>query len=183
MSLFCFLCCIYQRLTIAFVMKFCSKSWKMQVFMANPWSEYILSGRGHWTEMNGCFSDILEVIHLGLIQGSCLSCLLFIIYVNDFFMFTKLFSLPFADDTNIVVKDKNFKFLLILWILNLKKAMTVILKISLHWFLIKQGRYYFRVRQAFSPSIAICNPFLNRPRVYPHARQIVLPPPQNFLEM
>ena len=75
------------------------------------WFKSYLSGRVQRTEINGCFSDIQEIINLGLIQGSCLSCLLFIIYVNDFFMSTKLFSLAFADDTNIAVKDKNLKIL------------------------------------------------------------------------
>ena len=44
---------------------------------------------------------------MGLVQGSSLSCLLFIIYVNDFFQSNKLFSVAFADDTNVASKCKN----------------------------------------------------------------------------
>ena len=51
------------------------------------------------------------MINLGLMQGFCLSCLLFIIYVNDIFMSTKLLSLAFTDETNIAVNDKTFKIL------------------------------------------------------------------------
>ena len=48
---------------------------------------------------------------MGLIQGSSLSCLLFIIYVNDFFQSNKLFSVAFADDTNVASKCKNLNTL------------------------------------------------------------------------
>ena len=44
---------------------------------------------------------------MGIVQGSSLSCLLFIIYVNDFFQSNKLFSVAYADDTNVASKWKN----------------------------------------------------------------------------
>jgi len=44
---------------------------------------------------------------MGLVQGSSLSCLLFIIYANDFFQSNKLFSVVYADDTNVASKCKN----------------------------------------------------------------------------
>ena len=49
---------------------------------------------------------------MGLVQGSSLSCLLFIIYVNDFFQSNTLFSEAFADDTNLASKCKNLNTLL-----------------------------------------------------------------------
>ena len=48
---------------------------------------------------------------MGLVQGSSLSCLLFIIYVNDFFQSNNLFSVAFADDTNVASKSKNLNTL------------------------------------------------------------------------
>ena len=48
---------------------------------------------------------------MGLVQGSSLSCLLFIIYVNDFFQSNTLFSVAFADDTNVASKCKNLNTL------------------------------------------------------------------------
>ena len=48
---------------------------------------------------------------MGLVQGSSLSCLLFIIYVNDFLQSNKLFSVAFADDTNVASKCKNLNTL------------------------------------------------------------------------
>ena len=75
------------------------------------WFKSYLKGRGQRVEIDGIFSDLLEIINLGLIQGSCLSCLLFIIYVNDFFLSTKLFSIAFADDTNIAIKDRDLNIL------------------------------------------------------------------------
>ena len=53
------------------------------------WFESYLRGRGQKVYINGTFSEILEI---GLVQGLSLSCLLFIIYVNDFFQSNKLFS-------------------------------------------------------------------------------------------
>ena len=48
---------------------------------------------------------------MGLVQGSCLSCLLFIIFVNDFFKSNNLFNIAFADDTNVAAKNKNVNIL------------------------------------------------------------------------
>ena len=46
--------------------------------------ESYLRGRGQKVDINGTFSDLFEILEMGLVQGSSLSCLLFIIYVNDF---------------------------------------------------------------------------------------------------
>ena len=68
------------------------------------WFESYLRGRGQKVYINGTFSEILEI---GLVQGLSLSCLLFIIYVNDFFQSNILFSVAFADVTNVASKCKN----------------------------------------------------------------------------
>ena len=62
-------------------------------------------------DINGTFSVLFEILEMGLVQGSSLSCLLFILYVNDFFQSNKLFSVAFADDTNVASKCKNLNTL------------------------------------------------------------------------
>jgi len=51
------------------------------------------------------------MLEMGLVQGSSLSGSLLIIYVNDFFQSNQLFSLAFADDTNVASKCKNLNTL------------------------------------------------------------------------
>ena len=52
--------------------------------------------------MNGVSSDI-RAINLGLLQGSVLSPILFLIYINDFITANSYFSLClFADDTSLI---------------------------------------------------------------------------------
>ena len=75
------------------------------------WFESYLRGRGQKVDINGTFSDLFEILEMGLVQGSSLSCLLFIIYVNDFFQSNKLFSVAFAYDTNVASKCKNLNTL------------------------------------------------------------------------
>jgi len=48
---------------------------------------------------------------MGLVQGSSLSCLLFIIYANDFFQSNEFFSVAFADGTNVASKCQNLNTL------------------------------------------------------------------------
>ena len=71
------------------------------------WFESYLRGRGQKVDINGTFWNLVEILEMGLVQGSSLSCLLFIIYVNDFFQSNQLFSLAFAHDTNVTSKCKN----------------------------------------------------------------------------
>ena len=54
---------------------------------------------------------LFKILEMDLVQGSSLSCLLFIIYVNDFFQSNTLFSVAFADDTNVASKYKNLNTL------------------------------------------------------------------------
>ena len=71
------------------------------------WFESYSRGRGQKVDINGTFSDLFEILEMDLVQGSSLSCLLFIICVNDFFQSNKLFNLAFAADTNVASKCKN----------------------------------------------------------------------------
>ena len=73
--------------------------------------KFCLRGRGQKVDINGTFSDLVEILEMGLVQGSSLSCLLFIIYVNDFFQSNTLLSVAFADDTNVASKSKNLNTL------------------------------------------------------------------------
>jgi len=71
------------------------------------WFYYYLRDRGQNVNINGTFSELVEILEMGIVQGSSLSCLLFIIYANDFFQSNKLFSVVYADDTNVASKCKN----------------------------------------------------------------------------
>jgi len=41
------------------------------------WFESYLRGRGQKVDINGTFSDLVEILEMGLVQGSSLICLLF----------------------------------------------------------------------------------------------------------
>ena len=75
------------------------------------WFESYLRDRGQKVYINGDFSDLFDILEMGLVQGSSLSCLLFIIFVNDFYQSNKLYIDAFADDTNVVSKCKNLNTL------------------------------------------------------------------------
>ena len=67
---------------------------------------HILSGRKQFVYLNGVLSSMLEII-LGVPQGSILGPLLFLLYINDLPLCTKLFVLMFADDTTLLASGKN----------------------------------------------------------------------------
>jgi hypothetical protein len=70
------------------------------------WFKNYLSGRSQKVDINGVFSDPLD-LDISVIQGSILGPILFLCYINDFWMATTLFSVLFADDTTGLGKGKN----------------------------------------------------------------------------
>jgi hypothetical protein len=73
---------------------------------ALDWFKNYLSGRSQSVEINGILSDPLE-LDISVIQGSILGPILFLCYINDFWLVTTLFSVLFADDTTCLGKGKN----------------------------------------------------------------------------
>ena len=66
-----------------------------------------LCGRSQYVEYNGMTSTKEKII-CGVPQGSILGPLLFLIYINDLaFASSKIFSLLFADDSNLFLSGKN----------------------------------------------------------------------------
>ena len=77
----------------------------------NEWFSSYLSGRTQTTEVNSCISR-KQIVPYGVPQGSVLSPLLFLIYINDIFNSPKRFDFYlFADDTNMLFADKTLKSL------------------------------------------------------------------------
>ena len=79
---------------------------------------HYLSSKEQTVDINGTFSDLFEILEMGLFQGSSLSCLLFIIYVNYFFQ-TNKFSLQPLPPTQMW--HQNVKTLIFLQTQKIKK--------------------------------------------------------------
>ena len=70
------------------------------------WFKSYLQHRRQRVYVNGVFSDI-QVINLGVPQGSVLGPILFLTYVNEFITANSYFSLRlFADDTSLTACGK-----------------------------------------------------------------------------
>lgn len=77
--------------------------------IAYKWFESYLSGRVQFTTLNNASSPY-KAITCGVPQGSVLSPILFLIYINDIIRTsTKLNFLLFADDTTIFINGYNFE--------------------------------------------------------------------------
>jgi hypothetical protein len=70
------------------------------------WFKNYLTGRSQFVDINGNHSDALN-IDISVIQGSILGPILFLCYINDFYLATTLFTALFADDTTGLGKGKN----------------------------------------------------------------------------
>ena len=75
------------------------------------WFQSYLSGRQQYVEFNGICSESCQ-IKCGVLQGSILSPLLFLLYINDLCNVSKAVDfILFADDTNIFFSHKEFNLL------------------------------------------------------------------------
>jgi hypothetical protein len=70
------------------------------------WFKHYLTDRQQFVTINGASSNLLSIL-LGVPQGSILGPLLFLIYINDLPMCSKLISFLFADDTTLLASNAN----------------------------------------------------------------------------
>ncbi len=76
---------------------------------ANDWFKSYLSNRKQYVSINGFESNVTDM-KFGVPQGSVLGPLLFLIYINDLHKSIKYCKTRhFADDTNLLIKNKSLK--------------------------------------------------------------------------
>ena len=79
--------------------------------IALEWFRSYLSNRSQYVSYNSTNSNY-KIIICGVLQGSILGPLLFLLYVNDLYNISKeLFFILFADDTNVFLSHKDAKYL------------------------------------------------------------------------
>ncbi len=70
------------------------------------WFKNCLSGRSQNVDINGTLSDSLD-LNISVIQGSILGPILFLCYINDFWLASRILSILFADDATSLAKGKS----------------------------------------------------------------------------
>ena len=90
------------------------------------WIENYLNGRKQFVYYNNCKSDYRD-IKCGVPQGSILGPLFFLIYINDLLFLTdQMDFIMFADDTTIVMTDKDINVL--------QQKINLEMKLVMEWF-------------------------------------------------
>ena len=84
------------------------------------WFKSYLTDRKQFVALNSKSSLLTEVL-LGVPQGSILGPLLFLLYINDLPLASKLFALLFADDTTLLASSKSVESLVEFVNIELKK--------------------------------------------------------------
>ena len=93
--------------------------------LANEWFKSYLNGRKQFVSIDDNYSDEV-LIHYGVPQGSVLGPLLFLIYINDLHSTINFCTTRhFADDTNLLIKNKSLK--------QLKKRLNLDLRNLCRW--------------------------------------------------
>ena len=93
--------------------------------IANTWFKSYLYNRNQFVSINNINSD-LKPMKFGVPQGSVLGPLLFLIYINDLHSIIKYSrTRHFADDTNLLIKNKSLK--------QLKKHLNFDLRLLTSW--------------------------------------------------
>ena len=97
------------------------------------WFSDYLTNRKQLVCINSAKSTLLDIL-IGVPQGSILGPLLFLIYINDLPLCSRLIALLFADDTTLYMSDSNLECLINNVNLEFKKVVDYFrfLKLALH---------------------------------------------------
>ena len=126
--------------------------------ISNEWFSSYLSNRSQFVEIDGHTSYNLCKIMYGVPQGSILGPLLFNIYINDFFeCLTFGQAIMFADDTTLIFKCKDLRYLEAMVNEDLHSASEWLAENKLSLNIDKTNYMYFNMstRNDFIPNIGI----------------------------
>jgi hypothetical protein len=73
---------------------------------ALKWFKSYLSNRAQCVDINGTMSDFCDIL-MSVLQGSSLGPILFLCFINDIYLCTRLDMFLFADDSNALSKGDN----------------------------------------------------------------------------
>ena len=118
------------------------------------WINSYLSGRQQFTTYNGIQSDYKDIA-CGVPQGSILGPLLFLVYVNDLaFVSEKLYTIMFADDTNMFLTGESINELVN--VLNIE-LQSIVVWLKANKLSLNIDKTHFMLFQPRRKSIATCN--------------------------